>query len=793
MEPIDDLINTQFNSENMMPQSKANTDFKKSSCILCSINCGLDIKTGGIDGRELIKIKGDRDNPSSQGYVCNKAARLNHYQMGADRISSPMRRKTDGTYESVDWDTAIQEVAAGLNKVKQQYGGDKILFLGGGGQGNHLGGIFNDGLQKTLGIKYRSNALAQEKTGEFWVNGKMFGGGPHGDFENAEVAVFLGKNPWQSHGFPQTRKVLKEISKDPSRCMIVIDPCVTDTAKISDFHLQVKPGTDAWAVSAMIAVVIQEKLFDETFITNHTEGFEEIRVHFENLSITEYSEISHLDEQIIRNVSRRIASAKSVSIFEDLGVQQNINSTLVSYLQKILWVITGNFAKKGTANIGVPLMGLTDLSKGKISSKDKTQFKKVTPVLGSKIISGLMPCNEIADEIMTAHPNRFRAVIIESSNPVHSYAESTKMREAIRSLEFSVVIDVAMTETAREASYILPAASSFEKHECVFFQVDFPKNTFQLRHPIVEPLKGTLIEAEIHTRLVEELGGIKKYHVALLKTAAKIHRKVFALVFLTLLALKPQLMKIAPSLMFRTLGTTLDKGRAAAAAPFWALCHQFVRNNPRSAANAGFSGSRWKAGEKLFDTLIKSPSGFVFSDSGTDYSDSWNRMGRINKRIKLHIEELFPQVCDLDINLLSDSKEFPFVLTAGQRRGETANTIIRDPSWDRKGKIASLYVHSKDAEKLDLQSGDNVRITTKTGSAQTYVEINDMQQPGFVSLPNGIGLDYLDKDGIRIKTGIAPNDLTSNQDKDFFAGTPWHKYVRAKIEKISKKVTEKVA
>jgi len=168
-------------------------------------------------------------------------------------------------------------------------------------------------------------------------------------------------------------------------------------------------------------------------------------------------------------------------------------------------------------------------------------------------------------------------------------------------------------------------------------------------------------------------------------------------------------------------------------------------------------------------------------------------MKRANKRISLHLKELFPKICKLDISLLSDSDEFPFILTAGQRRGETANTIIRDPSWDKKSKIASLYIHSKDAEKLELQSGDIVRITTKTGSARTYVEVNEIQQPGFISLPNGIGIDYVDKDGIAVKVGIAPNDLTSNQDKDFFAGTPWHKYIRAKIEKVSEKVTDQAS
>ncbi len=771
---------------NRMADSVASSAVKKSSCILCSVNCGLDIKTGGKDGRELVKIGGDRENASSQGYVCNKAARLNHYQMGADRIATPMRRKPDGSYETVDWDTAIREVAAGLKQVQQQHGGDKILFIGGGGQGNHLGGVFSAGLQKALGVKYRTNALAQEKTGEFWVAGKMFGGGPHGDFEHAEVAVFIGKNPWQSHGFPQARKVLKEIAKDPQRSMVVLDPCLTDTAKLADFHLQLRPATDAWCVSAIIATILQEGLEDKAFIAQHTAGFEKIRSHFESLSIADYAEICELDEDLIRRAARRIANADSTSVFEDLGTQQNINSTLVSYLQRIMWVITGNFAKKGANNIGVSLMSVSDASKGNVSSDGsaKVKLEKVSPVLGSKVIIGLLPCNEIADEILTDHPDRFRAAIIESSNPVHSYANSKRMREAMRALQFSVVVDVAMTETAREASYILPASSSYEKYECVFFQIEFPRNFFLLRQPVVEPLPGTLIEAEIHTRLIEELGVMKTSHVRWLRMAARVHRKVFAAAFSMLVARKPDVMNIVPSLLYRSLGPTLKQGRAAAAAPFWALCHQFVRKNRQYAANAGFNGSLWKAGEKMFDTLLNSPSGFIFTDSG-DYEDSWKRMRQPDQRIQLYVEELFPKLTRLDTELLETPKDFPFVLTAGQRRAETTNTIIRDASWDNKKKVASLYIHPQDAEKLQLESGDDVKITTKTGSARTYVEITNIQRPGFVGLPNGLGLDFKREDGSEVRVGVAPNDLTSTEDKDFFAGTPWHKYVPARIEKVA--------
>ena len=97
-----------------------------------------------------------------------------------------------------------------------------------------------------LGSVYRSSALAQEKTGEFWVNGQMFGTMVKGDFHHCDVAFFLGKNPWHSHGIPRARAFLKDFSKDPTKTMIVVDPVVTETAKMADIHLRVKPGTDAW-------------------------------------------------------------------------------------------------------------------------------------------------------------------------------------------------------------------------------------------------------------------------------------------------------------------------------------------------------------------------------------------------------------------------------------------------------------------------------------------------------------------------------------------------------------------
>ncbi|MEO0424513.1 MAG: molybdopterin-dependent oxidoreductase, partial [Pseudomonadota bacterium] len=310
-----------------------------TACILCSINCGVNVQTDGE--RRITKVVGDKAHPVSQGYVCEKAQRLDYYQNGADRLHSPMRRRADGTYEAVTWDTAIAEITERMLAVRDRHGGDKILFYGGGGQGNHLGGTYVDSWLKALGVRYRSNALAQEKTGEFWVAGKMIGAGTHGDFEHCEVAVFLGKNPWQSHGFARARAVIRNIAKNRDRCLIVIDPRRSETAAKADYHLAVKPGTDAWLLAAMLGTLLRKDWIKREWIERHTIGFEAVEQTLSRIDVSACAKTCGIDEALIEAVTERIARASSVSFFEDLGVQMSIHSTLVSYLERLVWLTTG--------------------------------------------------------------------------------------------------------------------------------------------------------------------------------------------------------------------------------------------------------------------------------------------------------------------------------------------------------------------------------------------------------------------------------------------------------------------
>ncbi len=748
--------------------------WKKTACILCSVNCGIEVL---VEERNLVRIRGDKAHPTSAGYACEKAQQLDWYQNGRDRLTSPLRRRPDGSFEPVDWDTAIGEIAERLSRVRDTFGGDTILYYGGGGQGNHLPGPYAMATRAALGSVYASNALAQEKTGEFWVDGRLFGRQrchTSPDFEHAEVAVFIGKNPWQSHGFPRARAVLREIARDPQRTLVVIDPRRTETADLADYHLQVAPGTDAFCLAALLGAVVQENLVDHAFLAEHATGFEALRDALATVPVDDFAERAGVDPGIVREVARRIARASSVSMLEDLGIQQAPHSTLNSYLEKSLYLLTGNFARRGAMNLHSRLASLLGTREG------------TSPVGGHRIITSLIPANVIPDEILTDHPKRFRAMFVESANPAHSLADSSRMREALAALDTLVVVDVAMTETARLAHYVLPAASQFEKWEATFFNLEFPRNSFHLRAPLLEPLAGTLPEPEIHRRLVRALGALRDEDLVPLHEAAALiptaGRLPYAAAFQRVMAASPKLAALAPIVLYETLGPMLPDG-AASAAVLWGAAHQFAARSPESLRRAGFNGPAPVAAEKLFDAILSSRSGVTFSVD--EYAETWNRLETADRKIHLDVPEMLDELRSLERESpAAADAEFPFVLAAGERRTSTANTIFRDPSWRRKDAGGALRISTPDAERLGLADGAMARVTTRRGAAEAVVEVTDTLRPGHATLPNGLGTSHRGEDGRDVVSGVAPNELTASEDRDWLAGTPWHKHVRARIEAV---------
>ena len=753
------------------------SDWKSTACVLCENNCGIQVKLSE-DGRSIEKVRGDEAHPASKGYLCQKASRLDHYQNGVDRLTKPLKKSPEGIFEEISWDQAIEEIAEKFTGLRDQFGGDKILYYGGGGQGNHLPGAYGMTTISALGGKYRSNALAQEKTGEGWVAASMFGAYARtGDFEDCEVAVFIGKNPWQSHGVQRSRVVLREIAKDPARCLVVFDPRNSETAEIADFHIRVRPGTDAWALAALVATIIQNNAHKKEWIEKHVSGFEQLTPFFTALDVEDYCNHAGIDKTQIEALAERLSAAESIAWYEDLGVQMNRHSTLVSYIHRLAWLVTGSFGKEGSQfipNTMRPLMG------------GNASLSRRTPVSGAPMPGGLVPCNIIADEILSEHPDRFRGMLIETANPAHSLADTAKFIEAQKKLDICVVIDVAMTETARHADYVLPVATQYEKAEATFFNFEFPNNYFHLRHPITTPPQGAdvLIEAEIHARLVEAIGEMPEEVTGLKKTLETQGETAFTKAFLDATESNLKVKQYASVVLYRALADFLPDGLEQAAT-LWDVSQFVAKKESHSVRRAGIEGEDEELGTNLFKKIIESPQGLVFSID--KHTSSWERMRTPDRKIQAVVKELLPALKSLqkgpeDIT----SKEFPFVLSAGERRAYTANTVLRNKEWRKKDFDGSLRICSEDAGRLNLNSGDTAQISTPSGSAEVIIEVSDKMMVGHISLPNGMGLD----NGLRTeeseRTGTATNELTASQHRDFLAGTPWHKFVPAQIAPIDR-------
>lgn len=753
----------------------------KTACILCNQNCGILIEKDSDNN--FGKILGDPDHPVSEGYLCQKATRLNYYQDQV-RLTSPLRRKADGTFEEISWDTAIKEIAEKLVHIRDTYGGKSIAYAGGGGQGNHIGGVFGSMIRAACDTPYLYSAIAQEKTGNFWVNGHLFGRQNTNYCEpvgEAEYVMILGANPVQAHGIPKARPTINEVSRNKEKTLVVIDVRKSETAKKADIFMQVKPGKDAFLLGAMLGYIAQNGLENTEFLDKRTTGWEEVKSHLVQIPVAEYAEISGVAEDLIKEVALGITQAESFALRSDLGIEQSHNSTLNAYLARLLFLITGHFGKEGTNCLHTALFPLIG------HSKEPEEGGVTTQVTGMKGISKLFPPNILPLEIDTDHPKRVRALIVDSANPVATYANSKAQRTAIEKLELSVVIEVAMTETAKAAQYVLPARSQFEKMEATFFNLEFPKNFFHLRHPISEPLENTLDEPEIIHRLVTAMGEVPK-SFPLLYQIAKLDRrfpnlKLFPTALAATVFFKPKWKKYQLLILKETLGKALPYSYAKPAAFIWIASHMYVKKYEKQVRRLGFKEKGYALGEALFNKILHSKSGTLISEH--TFEESWELLRTKDKKVHLEIPEMLKWLKDLPSQKekeVKKARKYPFNLLAGERRSYNANAVLRNPEWRKKDMEGVLKMNPSDAASYEINSGDWVNLISSVGQVKIKTWITDEVPVGLLSMPHGYGFAYPGHD--ETSTGAAVNILTPTEECDPLAKTPYHKNVRVRIEKV---------
>ena len=682
-----------------------------------------------------------------------------HHQHHADRLTQPLKR-VDGQLQPISWDQALDEIAARLRDLVDCHGPRCLAYMGGGGQGCHLEAAFGLRVLRGLGSQYHYSPLAQELTGFYWAWGRATGKQylyPLPDHDRADMLLAVGWNGWMSHQMPQARRVLADFSKHPDKLLVVIDPRRSETAARANMHLAIRPGSDALLYKAMLAIIIEEGWQDQNYLEAHTSGWQEVESWLRDVDPHEACRVCGLEYEQVRQLCRLLTTRKWC-FHSDLGILMNRHSTLASYLEVLLLAVCGRVGQPGGNVFPGVIMPLGSHSDERNSRTWRTMATDFPAILG------IFPPAVMPEEIMSGHEQRLRAVICSQSNPLRSYPDTSAYEKAFQNLDLLVVCEVALTETARLAHYVLPSRTAYESWDASFFAWNWPEIYFQMRRPVVEPVGEPKDNSWIMIQLAQRLGLVPPIPDSL-RQAAKGPRLGFGMALMKFMAANPQAQAAAPFILALTLGEELGSPNLAA---MWGLLMNAPKSFHADAARAGFTPGPL-LGDEVFQAILDHPEGLWIGKSPEENNLACLRTpdGKLNLLVPEMRDWLAQIQPGQEEAALAPDPEYPLILNAGRHMDFNANSIMRDPEWNKGKRDCTVAMHPDDATRLGLKDGQAVRVSTQAGQESGELEVTDQTRPGLVLIPHGFGLIHQGQ-----AHGINVNRLTPAANRDRLAATP---------------------
>ncbi len=746
------------------------SEWKHSSCVLCAQNCGLEME---VEDGKIIKVRGDKDNPRSQGYCCRKGLSMNYYEHHADRLAYPLK-KVDGHHQRISWEQAISEISQKLLSIKEQYGGNTIAYMGGGAVGGQMECAVGLKLLSTLGSRNYYSSLAQEFSNVYWVDGRITGkqgSASQPETHKADTVVAWGWNGWMSNQEPQARSLILDLEKNPDKHFIVIDPRVSETAQHAEIHLKLKAGTDTMLLKSMIRIILDMGWDNKSFIEEHVSGWDETIKFFDGFDARRaVTEVCGLDYDTVVEATRLIATTKSC-IHPDLGIYMNRNSTINCFLIYVIRIITGRMCVEGGQVIPAMLYPM-----GSDTDERNPKIKR-TARHGMFPVCGVFPPSIFPDEVLGDNEDHLRAVIVSACNPLRSYPDTKAYEKAFRAMDLSVCIDVAYNETARECDYVLPCKSYMETYDTVCFNYMFPELYFQMRQPVVPPFSSECKEgSQIMLELMDKMNLLPELPQSIYD-AAKDGITAYCVELMMWMQENMEHMKMLPAIIAKTLGPALGSYNQAMIV---ALLIGASKAFKVGATALGYpDGDDISFTETVFEDIKNHPQGMILSNF---QCDNFRLLKTADKKLNLRIEELDEQLknatIENEIKALSPNADFPMFLHAGLHHETVINTILRDPAWNKGRDADSMFINEADAKRMGIENGETVRVVTKASSAEMVVEISPNTCENFVYIRHGRGLIYEGK-----QYGVNVNELVSSADRDEMY-TPMHRRVPCRIEKL---------
>lgn len=485
----------------------APVSWTKTVCPYCGTGCEMNV---GTQGQKIVQVKPAIEAPVSKGHLCVKGRYAFNFVDAGDRITEPMIRQ-DGEWKKVSWDDAIAFTAERLEKIIDKDGKHSVAVLGSARATNEENYLAQKFTRVVLGTNNVDCCARVCHTPSAAAMKMMLGTGAatnsFADVELARTILICGANPTENH--PIVGERIKQAVLHNGAKLIVIDPRQIELANYADIHLQLRPGTNVLVFNAIAHTIIEEQLFDESFLKERVLEFEEFRAFVSDYSPEKIAGQCGVDAGLIRRAARMYATNVPAMCFHGLGITEHVQGTEGVMCIINLALLTGNIGKRGS---GVnPLRGQNNVQgsaqmgcdpgilTGSISLDDgRPSFEKIwnAPVPTEKGLN-------VMQMIDAARDGKLKALWTIGYDLFLSSANANETERALRSLELVIIQDMFMNETAREFGHVFfPAASSFEK-DGTFMNGE---RRVQRVRKVIEPRGNSRSDWEIICHLARAIG-----------------------------------------------------------------------------------------------------------------------------------------------------------------------------------------------------------------------------------------------------------------------------------------------
>lgn len=478
----------------------------RTVCPYCGVGCGMDLL---VKGREVVGAK-PAAAPPNDGLMCVKGRFAMSFINHPDRLQTPLIRRNGGL-EPASWEEALELVTGRFGQIKKDFGPDALAGLSSAKATNEENYLFQKFMRKAVGTNNVDHCArlchASTVAGLRATLGSGAMTGSIGDIANADTIFIIGSNTTETH--PVIGAKVRQALRNGTR-LIVADPRYIQLAVMADIYLPIRPGTNVALLNGMMRVILQEGLWDEEFVKKHTQGIEKLKEALVSMTAEDAADICGVSPDAIYGAARLYASSPSASILYAMGITQHTTGTDGVMSVSNLALLCGKIGRPGC---GVnPLRGQNNVQgacdmgalpgdfPGYQSVRDPAALKKFEEAWGAELPS--QPGLTSIGMMDAAIEGRVKAMYIMGENPALSEPDTAHVIHGLESLDFLVVQDIFLTETAAFADVVLPTASFAEKSG-TFTNTE---RRVQLIRPAIPPVGESRTDGEILIELTRRLG-----------------------------------------------------------------------------------------------------------------------------------------------------------------------------------------------------------------------------------------------------------------------------------------------